>query len=139
MSAPDATCIQFNFKLHNGDLINIYAESIDEAAALLDEVHARIVEPYYAVANAFRAANAVASTPTPAPAPPTALPGASPALPGATPTPAATSAPLCEHGQPAKLVPGGVSKKTNRPYPAFYACAQPQALQCRYRETVDAA
>jgi len=37
----------------------------------------------------------------------------------------------CAHG-PQRLVPAGVSKKTNRPYPAFWACQAPQGQQkCR--------
>lgn len=34
------------------------------------------------------------------------------------------------HNQPLKLVPAGVSKKTNRPYNAFYACPE---RGCDYR------
>lgn len=34
-----------------------------------------------------------------------------------------TSIPKCGvHGTPMKLIPAGVSKATNRPYPAFYIC-----------------
>ena len=41
-------------------------------------------------------------------------------------------APMCDHGQPMKLVPAGISKKTGQPYKAFYVCAAPQkAQQCQ--------
>jgi hypothetical protein len=48
----------------------------------------------------------------------------------AAPEPAGP-APICDHGQPMKLVPAGISKKTGQPYKAFYVCAAPQkAQQC---------
>jgi len=33
---------------------------------------------------------------------------------------------ICAHGQPMKFVPPGVSKRTNAPYPGFFACAVSQ-------------
>ena len=47
-------------------------------------------------------------------------------------TPVASNAPLCQHG-PMKLVPAGVSKKTGKPYGAFWACdcGKPRAEQCK--------
>ena len=37
---------------------------------------------------------------------------------------------LCEQcGQMMKLIPAGVSKKTNKPYSAFYSCPQCKATQ----------
>lgn len=44
----------------------------------------------------------------------------------------AAVAPLCNCQRPAKFVPGGVSK-AGRPYKAFWACANPQGQQCRFR------
>lgn len=43
-----------------------------------------------------------------------------------------SNAPLCQHG-PMKLVPAGVSKKTGKPYGAFWACdcGKPRAEQCK--------
>lgn len=39
--------------------------------------------------------------------------------------------PACQHG-PMKLVPGGISKKTGKPYNAFWACQWPtREEQCR--------
>ena len=43
----------------------------------------------------------------------------------------APAAPNCVHG-PMKLVPGGVSKKTGKPYNAFWACQWPDRdTQCK--------
>ncbi len=46
---------------------------------------------------------------------------------------APASGPVCKHGEPAKLVPAGVSKSSGKPYRAFYACQRPQGQQCDYR------
>jgi hypothetical protein len=40
---------------------------------------------------------------------------------------------VCKHGEPAKLVPAGVSKASGKPYRAFYACQRPQGQQCDFR------
>ena len=49
----------------------------------------------------------------------------------AAPEPAGP-APMCDHGQPMKLVPAGISKKTGAPYKAFYVCSAPsKAQQCQ--------
>jgi hypothetical protein len=38
--------------------------------------------------------------------------------------PPGQQAPFCsQHGQPAKLVPGGISRNTKQPYSAFWACS----------------
>lgn len=41
---------------------------------------------------------------------------------GAAPT--QQPGPVCDCGLPAKLVPGGVSRRTQKPYRAFYSCPQ---------------
>ena len=46
---------------------------------------------------------------------------------------APASGPVCKHGEPAKLVPAGVSKSSGKPYRAFYACQRPQGQQCDFR------
>lgn len=47
------------------------------------------------------------------------------------------AAPMCDHGQPMKLVPAGVSKKTGKPFKAFYCCANPDRdSQCKKTVTV---
>ena len=135
MSASSNTAIQFNFKMGNGDLINLYADSVTEAHELLEAFSGDLVQTYHNVASVLHAAHTVAVTPNPRPA---AAP--TPSLPGASaPAPAATGGPMCDHGQPAKLIPAGINRKTNRPYSAFYACAQPRELQCGFTKSADAA
>lgn len=65
--------------------------------------------------NNFASAAPVAQTPPPVPA-------------GYQPPPAK----LCEHGEPMKLVPAGVSK-AGKPYKAFYSCARPMDSRCNAR------
>jgi hypothetical protein len=48
----------------------------------------------------------------------------------------AGNAPACDHGQPMKLIPAGVSKSTGNPFRAFYACAAPREVQCKKRISV---
>ena len=43
-------------------------------------------------------------------------------------------APSCQHGA-MKLVPGGTSKGTGKPYNAFWACTADRANQCRSQNT----
>jgi hypothetical protein len=53
---------------------------------------------------------------------------------GTPPPPApAGNGPVCKHGESAKLVPAGISKTTQKPYRAFYACSRPQGSQCDFR------
>jgi hypothetical protein len=53
---------------------------------------------------------------------------------GTPPAPTApTGGPVCKHGESAKLVPAGISKSTQKPYRAFYACSRPQGSQCDFR------
>ena len=74
----------------------------------------------------------------PQPAPGSSFPGASGA-----PAPQQQYAPptqpgqlLCKHGQPAKVVPAGISKTTGRPYKAFAVCANDKPYQCDFRQTL---
>jgi hypothetical protein len=145
MSAPDSTVVQFNLKVGN-DLINLYATSVAEGEQLLDLVLASgIPQKYHDTVAHLSAVNAVASTPAPTPAPapaPAPVAASAPApVPGPVAAVAATATeapvPMCDHGLPARHVPGGISKKTNRPYPAFYACAQPRDAQCNFRANAE--
>lgn len=47
--------------------------------------------------------------------------------------PPAAAGPVCDHGEPAKYVPGGVAKASGKPYRAFYACARGRDQQCGFR------
>lgn len=103
-----------------------------EVPLLLAQYHAvtRVdpITPTQAVANvqAQVPATVVAETPAVAPAQAVAAP---------QPVAATSTAPVCDHGLPAKLVPAGISRATNRPYPAFYACANDRANQCGFKQT----
>lgn len=101
-----------------------------------------LIESVTLAVGASNAATLVNAAPSPAPGavaadnpwvPAQAAPAADPW--GAAPAPApepAGPAPMCDHGQPMKLVPAGISKKTGQPYKAFYVCAAPQkAQQCQ--------
>ena len=136
MSAPDTTVIQLNFKSVHGGLFNIYATNVPEAKELVQAFRAELLQEIYDTEVAFSATQAMAapaapaatptSTPVAAATPPAAAPGAAPA----------GDAPLCEHGQPAKLVPAGIAKASGKPYRAFYACSQPRATQCSFKASV---
>lgn len=71
--------------------------------------------------------------PAPLPAPPQQVPyspqGAPSGVSGAAPSQAG---PVCNHGQPAKYVNGGVNK-SGKPYRAFWACAMDRDHQCDFR------
>lgn len=130
MTAPADTVFQVNFKTPAGSLLNIYATNGGELGELLDAFEG-FIPKITAVESLLTGASNVART---APvAPPTQQPAAP------APAAAAPAAPagevLCEHGQPAKLIPAGVSKATGKPYRAFYACNQPREAQCNFRLT----
>ena len=135
MSAPDTTVYQFNFKDNvTGNLHNIYATNGQEAIELLEAFERDILPKLHDVQAKIAATTAVATTPNPAPA--QAAPSSAPVA-AATPPAAATGdAPLCDHGQPAKLVPAGIAKASGKPYRAFYACSQPRATQCNFKASV---
>ena len=106
--------------------------------AELAENAGTLIESFNLLAGATTVAPIAAGSPAPAapPQPAWSAPAATPvddpwgsAPPAAEP---AGPAPMCDHGQPMKLVPAGVSKKTGKPYPGFYACANPDRnSQCK--------
>lgn len=129
MTAPADTVFQVNLKTPAGSLLNIYASNGGELDELLDAFEG-FIPKITAIESLLTGASNVART---APvAPPTQQPAAAPAA--AEPAAPAGEV-LCEHGQPAKLIPAGVSKANGRPYRAFYACAQPREAQCNFRLT----
>lgn len=123
--------LQVSFKTPSGTLINVRGmEGIDVAAGLaaLQGIADQIkhTEDLFGGQHALQVglgARPVAPQPTPQPQ------FQQPNIPGGTQNP-----PLCAHGQPAKFVAGGISKKTGRAYRAFWACAQPQGMQCDWRQ-----
>jgi hypothetical protein len=132
LSAPDATAIQFNFKTPTGGLHNIYASSVPEAIELIDAFRDELIGAIFDVEQKINAAYAVAHTPAPTPQPQVAAV----AQPPAAAAPAGDAGHLCDHGQPMKLIPAGISKASGKPYKAFYACAQPRGMQCDKRVSV---
>lgn len=126
MSAPDTTVYQFNFKVGN-DLHNIYTTNGGEAKELLDffqeELIAKIVGIQVAIAAAQNVANAGAAAPR---QPVTVTDSPAPAAPAAAPE----GTHLCEHGEPMKFIPPGVSKASGKPFKGFWACARDRDSQC---------
>lgn len=112
LTAGGDTMLEFNVR---------WAELAEEAGNL--------IESFNLLAAAANVAPIAAGSPAPGAEPalppnPWNTPAPAPAPAQAAPAPAA-NAPMCDHGQPMKLVPAGVSKKTGKPYPGFYACANP--------------
>ena len=129
-TSTEGIVFQANFKTHGQTLLNIYATNGAEFGELLD-VYADFIPKIVAVEQALNAASTVAHVVPVAPAaqqggaatPPVAPPAAGPDV-------AADAEHLCDHGQPMKFIPPGISKSTGRPYKGFYACAQPRGMQC---------
>lgn len=118
LTAGGDTMFEFNSR---------WAELAEEASTLIESFNllaaAANVAPIAAGSSAPGAAPVAAPVAAPSPWG-TPAPAPAPAPVQAAPAPAA-NAPMCDHGQPMKLVPAGVSKKTGKPYPGFYACNNP--------------
>lgn len=118
--------LQVSIKTPAGTLINVRGmEGIDVLAGLaaVRGMAKDIVE----VEQAFHPAAAIAQ-PQPQQQYPQAPP---PQQPQQQPQ---GNAPTCQCGYPAKFVPGGISKKTNRPYKAFWVCGNPvREAECSFR------
>ena len=129
MSANENTMFQVNIKTPAGSLINLYAASVTELDEQIDALAER-ASSITALEQAFGAVGAVARSI------PMAAPAEQRVAQQAAPAPAAAQAaggPTCNCGIPAKLVPGGISKTSGKPYRAFYACSQPRETQCGFR------
>lgn len=129
MTAPANTAYQANFKTPNGALLNIYAADGGEFTELLDAFESYIPK-IAAIESLLSGAGVVAASGTLAP--PAQQTYAAPA-PTAAPV---GNVPLCEHGEPCKVVPAGVAKATGKPYRSFAACARPREAQCGTRVTL---
>jgi hypothetical protein len=118
---------QVNFKTPTGGLFNIYATNGGELEELLDAFEGFIPKIAAVEGLIVGASNAapVVARPTQQAAPPAAPPNSAPA----------SAEVLCEHGEPAKLIPAGVSKASGKPYRAFYACNRGREGQCNFRLT----
>lgn len=127
MTAPADTAYQANFKTPSGALLNVYASNGAEFNELLDAFEG-FIPKIAAIESLLTGAGNVARAA--AVAPPTQQ-----TAPPAAPSPAG-DAPLCEHGEPAKVIPAGVSKASGKPYRSFAACARPREQQCNFRLTL---
>ena len=142
--------VSFTTKI-NGDLLTLRAETVEGFVAIAD---AAATNPGFAIAIGLiqnlttdpataQAVSTLGGTVIEAEpfAPPTnQWAPSTPTQPAWTP-PAqqaapAGNAPACDHGQPMKLIPAGVSKSTGNPFRAFYACAAPREVQCKKRISV---
>lgn len=121
---------QANFKTPKGSLLNIRAWSEMELDQALDTLLTRVhtindVElAIESICNLQQGGikiqqTTVSNTPAPAATP----------TQGYTPPAATGSAPNCEHGEPMRYVPAGISK-AGKPYKGFYACARQRAEAC---------
>jgi len=134
MSSNEAP-FQMNFKTPKGALINVRAWSEAELDQYLDSLLQRIhlvndvelaIEAICTVNGNGLKVTSVSGLPQPdravgATAAPAASAGWTPPMTG--------TAPNCEHGEPMRLVPAGVSK-AGKPYKAFFACARQRAEAC---------
>lgn len=131
MSAPDSTVIQVNFKTKAGSLLNIYATNIPEAKELIEAFHEELVAPVAALEQALSAASNVAAAGALAPTQPTSAEAhAGPSAQAGQAEAQAGGGPLCDHNEPMKFIPPGISK-AGKPYKGFYACARPREDQCQ--------
>jgi hypothetical protein len=116
---------QINFKTPKGSLINLRAWSELEFDQGMDALLTRIntVNDIELAIDAICTVNGgglkVASVTTMNPAP---------VVTGGAPQ--ADNAPLCEHQQPMRYVPAGISK-AGKPYKGFYACSMPREQACK--------
>lgn len=122
---------QANFKTPKGTLLNIRAWSEAELDQYLDALLTRVhvindVElSIDAVCNLQQGGIKVTST-TVTNTPQAAAPAPTQ---GYTPPAPAGAAPVCEHNEPMRYVPAGISK-AGKPYKGFYACARPRTEAC---------
>ena len=139
----------------NGDLLTVRGDTVAEFKGNLDGLlaQAAAVAPALAHLQAYGAAVPLTG-PGPTPPAPWDAPDAQPTYEQpaqsypvqqpAQPTPSYPqqpgaqqgAPPLCDHGQPMKLVPAGISKASGKPYAAFYACGQPRGQQCAKKTSV---
>lgn len=126
--------ISFTTKI-GGDLLTFRANTVDEFIALADTavtntafasavglLQSLTADSATSVASTMLGATVVEEDTWTRPAAPAAPAWTAPAA----------AAPMCDHGQPMKLVPAGVSKKTGKPFKAFYCCANPdRESQCK--------
>ena len=126
MSAPESTAYQVNYKTPSGALLNIYASNAEELGEMLEAFEGLIPKIVAAEGLLVGAGNVAKSGAVAPPTQQTAEPFAAPSPAAA---PAQADGPLCDHGEPMKFIPPGISK-AGKPYRGFSACARPREPQC---------
>lgn len=130
MSAPATTVVQVNIKTPLGTLINFYAENVSEAKEIIEASIEDLANTVAAAEQAFGAASNVAkAAPVAAQQPKSAEAVAQPAAQDGQAAAQPGGGPLCDHNEPMKFIPPGISK-AGKPYKGFYACARPREDQC---------
>lgn len=124
MTAPESTAYQANFKIGN-DLHNVYSTNGADFLDQLDFFQTEALPKILAISSVVHAGATIVTSLPVAPAPQQVFQAAATAAPTG-----GGEVHLCDHGQPMKNIPAGISKATGKPYAGFYACAQPRGQQC---------
>jgi hypothetical protein len=124
--ASESTKFQVNFRTSKGSLVNIYAETVVDAIAVMNEMSAA-VDLIETIENRFNqgaapAPSNVAQFPT---LPPVYTPEGAIAPPS---TPGNDAGRTCRHG--AMTYREGMGKQSGKPYRAYFCPSQNRADQC---------
>lgn len=120
MAAPDSTKLQVNFKLADGTLINLYANSAAELEANLQSISdlaQTILQTGGVFTNGSNVAYAVKSLGATVIDEPVWAPSTPPAAPAIS-----GSEPACKHGP--MTLRTGVSEKTGKPWKGYFCPTQ---------------
>lgn len=128
--------LQVSYKISNGDMINVRANTADELSVLLENIGdyaTQIAATQRALSQAGTVAPLSTSSSIEGTTPPPYSPPTQAAPPFAmaptTTQPASQSGPTCVHG--ARKYKSGISSKTGNPY-SMWVCPMPQgAEQCK--------
>lgn len=124
--------LQVSYKVGNGDMINIRANTADELSVLLENIgdyatQIAATQKALALAVTVSPLSTSSSTASTAPAPSSMPPQAQ--TPTATAPSSGTTGPTCIHGP--RKYKSGISQKTGNPY-SMWVCPMPQgAEQCK--------
>lgn len=117
MSAPSGTVWQSNFKVGNGGLHNVYADSLADYLDQLDAFAEQVLPKLIAIEQTIAAGSVVAQSLPVSPASTQTITAQPPVSEQSD-----AGGHSCMHG-PMRHVPAGISKKTGKPYPAFWTCS----------------
>jgi len=127
MAAPDSTKLQVNFKLADGTLINLYADTAAELEAQLQSI-SDLAQTILQTGGVFTTGANVAYAVKSLGATVIDEPVWAPSTPPAAPAPSG-SEPACKHGP--MTLRTGVSEKTGKPWKGYF-CPTPKGApdQC---------